>query len=56
MPKAKKNKTNLDLEKNLFSKGANLVAGMDEVGRGCLSEVLLLILKENRGDGLLVGV
>lgn len=37
MPKAKKNKTNLDLEKNLFSKGANLVAGMDEVGRGCLA-------------------
>ena len=37
MPKAKKNKTNLDLEKNLFSKGANLVAGMDEVGRGSLA-------------------
>ena len=32
-----KNKTNLELEKSLFSRGALLVAGMDEVGRGCLA-------------------
>ena len=37
MPQSKKNKTNLNLEKTLFSKGAKLVAGMDEVGRGCLA-------------------
>ena len=37
MPRTKKNKTNLNLEKTLFSKGAKLVAGMDEVGRGCLA-------------------
>ena len=37
MPRTKKNKTNLNLEKTLFSKGAKLVAGMDEVGRGSLA-------------------
>jgi len=37
MPRSKKYKTNLELEKTLFSKGAKLVAGMDEVGRGCLA-------------------
>jgi ribonuclease HII len=37
MPKAKKNRPTLDFENNLFTRGAKLVAGMDEVGRGCLA-------------------
>jgi ribonuclease HII len=37
MPKTKSNKPNLDSENKLFQKGAVLVAGMDEVGRGCLA-------------------
>ena len=37
MPKAKKNRPTLDFENNLFSRGAKLIAGMDEVGRGCLA-------------------
>ena len=36
MPRAKKNRPTLDFENNLFSRGAKLIAGMDEVGRGCL--------------------
>ena len=37
MPRAKKNRPTLDFENNLFSRGAKLIAGMDEVGRGCLA-------------------
>ena len=37
MPRAKKNRPTLDFENTLFSRGAKLVAGMDEVGRGCLA-------------------
>ena len=37
MPKTKKNRPTLDFENTLFSRGAKLVAGMDEVGRGCLA-------------------
>jgi ribonuclease HII len=37
MPRTKKNRPTLDFENNLFSRGAKLVAGMDEVGRGCLA-------------------
>lgn len=37
MPRAKKNRPTLDFESNLFSRGAKLIAGMDEVGRGCLA-------------------
>ena len=37
MPRAKKNRPKLDFENNLFSRGAKLIAGMDEVGRGCLA-------------------
>lgn len=37
MPRVKKNRPTLDFENNLFSRGAKLVAGMDEVGRGCLA-------------------
>ncbi len=51
MPRTKKNKTNLDLERSLFSKGAKLVAGMDEVGRGCLAGpvyVGVTVLKEDQ--------
>ena len=37
MPRAKKNRPTLDFENSLFSRGAKLIAGMDEVGRGCLA-------------------
>jgi ribonuclease HII len=37
MPRTKKNRPTLDFENNLFSRGAKLIAGMDEVGRGCLA-------------------
>ena len=37
MSRAKKNRPTLDFENNLFSRGAKLIAGMDEVGRGCLA-------------------
>ena len=37
MPRAKKNRPTLDFENTLFSRGAKLIAGMDEVGRGCLA-------------------
>jgi len=37
MPRARKNRPTLDFENNLFSRGAKLIAGMDEVGRGCLA-------------------
>ena len=37
MPRAKKNRPTLDFENNLFSRGAKLIAGIDEVGRGCLA-------------------
>ena len=37
MPRAKKNRPTLDFENNLFSRGAKLIAGMDEVGLGCLA-------------------
>lgn len=37
MPRAKKNQPNLDFETKLFERGAKLIAGMDEVGRGCLA-------------------
>ncbi|MDA3026375.1 MAG: ribonuclease HII [Actinomycetota bacterium] len=37
MPRAKKNRPNLDFETKLFERGAKLIAGMDEVGRGCLA-------------------
>ena len=37
MPRAKKNRPTLDFENNLFSRCANLIARMDEVGRGLLS-------------------
>ena len=37
MPRAKKNRPTLDFENNLFSRGAKLIADMDEVGRGCLA-------------------
>ena len=37
MPRAKKNRPTLDFESKLFERGAQLVAGMDEVGRGCLA-------------------
>ena len=37
MPRAKKKRPTLDFENTLFSRGAKLIAGMDEVGRGCLA-------------------
>jgi len=37
MPRTKKNRPTLDFENNLFTRGAKLIAGMDEVGRGCLA-------------------
>jgi ribonuclease HII len=37
MPRTKKNRPTLAFENNLFSRGAKLIAGMDEVGRGCLA-------------------
>ena len=37
MPRTKKNRPTLDFESKLFERGAQLVAGMDEVGRGCLA-------------------
>ena len=37
MPRTKKNRPTLNFENTLFSRGAKLIAGMDEVGRGCLA-------------------
>ncbi len=37
MPRTKKNSPTLESELKLFQRGAKFVAGMDEVGRGCLA-------------------
>jgi len=37
MPRTKKNRPTLAFENNLFSRGAKLIARMDEVRRGCLA-------------------